>query len=187
MDRWLFQTCRASRFRRLVSHGLPAQELHDALGLVRSQKHQQAINVDCSHMTKEEFNTFLDELRGTQFSIGVEIYRTEDGLTGLMYPGPVIPVDPIKERLYLKTAHEKGTIISEEYEGYLSKIESEIRGAFGVRKPLLGRQRLNIMPGEVDDPVFTASQGECDVYLEKISPANLERETAEFEQEDDDE
>ncbi|MEX0583851.1 MAG: hypothetical protein WD185_09290 [Sneathiella sp.] len=31
MDKWLFQTCRSSRFRRLVSHGLPAQELHDAL------------------------------------------------------------------------------------------------------------------------------------------------------------
>ena len=41
MDKWLFQTCRASRFRRLVSHGLPAQELHDALATVAGTNNVQ--------------------------------------------------------------------------------------------------------------------------------------------------
>lgn len=38
MDRWLFQTCRSSRFRRLLALGLPAQDLHEALEMVRRGK-----------------------------------------------------------------------------------------------------------------------------------------------------
>ncbi|WP_334130186.1 hypothetical protein [Sneathiella sp.] len=42
MDRWLFQTCRASRFRRLLALGLPAQDLHDALAAVKSAQRERS-------------------------------------------------------------------------------------------------------------------------------------------------